>query len=129
MPTHTLSWSVTSLKSSILSSCSKFLFFLVGLDSSMKEFSGDFEVHQLFDCNWVVVNCSTPANFCHMLRRQVLLPFRKPVRSSPACFTHPCFHLTYFNILICFKVLILLFSDSIFYNCSTIAVVLLPLWL
>ncbi|XP_056465768.1 2-oxoglutarate dehydrogenase-like, mitochondrial [Gadus chalcogrammus] len=43
------------------------------------EFSGDFEVHQLFDCNWVVVNCSTPANFCHMLRRQVLLPFRKPL--------------------------------------------------
>uniref|UniRef100_A0A8C5A1F2 Oxoglutarate dehydrogenase L n=1 Tax=Gadus morhua TaxID=8049 RepID=A0A8C5A1F2_GADMO len=33
----------------------------------------------LFDCNWVVVNCSTPANFCHMLRRQVLLPFRKPL--------------------------------------------------
>ncbi|XP_030235239.1 2-oxoglutarate dehydrogenase-like, mitochondrial [Gadus morhua] len=43
------------------------------------EFRGDFEVHQLFDCNWVVVNCSTPANFCHMLRRQVLLPFRKPL--------------------------------------------------
>ncbi|KAJ3610565.1 hypothetical protein NHX12_022657 [Muraenolepis orangiensis] len=43
------------------------------------EFDGDFEVQQLFECNWVVVNCSTPANYCHMLRRQVLLPFRKPL--------------------------------------------------
>lgn len=45
----------------------------------MKEFSGDFEVQQLYDCNWIVVNCSAPANYCHALRRQVLLPFRKPV--------------------------------------------------
>ncbi|KAM7385552.1 hypothetical protein PAMP_001633 [Pampus punctatissimus] len=43
------------------------------------EFSGDFEVHQLNDCNWIVVNCSTPANYCHVLRRQILLPFRKPL--------------------------------------------------
>eukprot|EP00066_Takifugu_rubripes_P002275 XP_003964098.1 PREDICTED: 2-oxoglutarate dehydrogenase-like, mitochondrial isoform X1 [Takifugu rubripes] len=43
------------------------------------EFSGDFEVEQLYDCNWIVVNCSTPANYCHVLRRQVLLPFRKPL--------------------------------------------------
>lgn len=45
-----------------------------------KEFSGDFEVQQLHDCNWIVVNCSTPANYCHVLRRQILLPFRKPVK-------------------------------------------------
>ncbi|KAK1905371.1 2-oxoglutarate dehydrogenase-like mitochondrial, partial [Dissostichus eleginoides] len=43
------------------------------------EFSGDFEVQQLYDCNWIVVNCSTPANYCHVLRRQILLPFRKPL--------------------------------------------------
>ncbi|TKS85670.1 2-oxoglutarate dehydrogenase-like, mitochondrial [Collichthys lucidus] len=43
------------------------------------EFSGDFEVQQLNDCNWIVVNCSTPANYCHVLRRQILLPFRKPL--------------------------------------------------
>ncbi|XP_029376504.1 2-oxoglutarate dehydrogenase-like, mitochondrial isoform X1 [Echeneis naucrates] len=43
------------------------------------DFSGDFEVHQLYDCNWIVVNCSTPANYCHVLRRQILLPFRKPL--------------------------------------------------
>lgn len=39
----------------------------------------DFDVRQLYDCNWIVVNCSTPANFFHVLRRQILLPFRKPV--------------------------------------------------
>ncbi|XP_054654937.1 2-oxoglutarate dehydrogenase-like, mitochondrial isoform X2 [Dunckerocampus dactyliophorus] len=43
------------------------------------EFGGDFEVQQLYDCNWIVVNCSTPANYCHVLRRQILLPFRKPL--------------------------------------------------
>lgn len=48
----------------------------------MKEFSGDFEVQQLNDCNWIVVNCSTPANYCHVLRRQILLPFRKPVKCN-----------------------------------------------
>lgn len=44
-------------------------------------FSEDFEVRQLYDCNWIVVNCSTPANYFHVLRRQILLPFRKPVSS------------------------------------------------
>ncbi|ETE71731.1 2-oxoglutarate dehydrogenase, mitochondrial [Ophiophagus hannah] len=39
----------------------------------------DFDVRQLYDCNWIVVNCSTPANFFHVMRRQILLPFRKPV--------------------------------------------------
>lgn len=39
----------------------------------------DFDVRQLYDCNWIVVNCSTPANYFHVLRRQILLPFRKPL--------------------------------------------------
>ncbi|XP_048126061.1 2-oxoglutarate dehydrogenase-like, mitochondrial isoform X2 [Alosa alosa] len=43
------------------------------------EITGDFEVQQLYDCNWIVVNCSTPANYFHVLRRQILLPFRKPL--------------------------------------------------
>lgn len=43
----------------------------------------DFAVRQLYDCNWVVVNCSTPANYFHVLRRQILLPFRKPVSVKP----------------------------------------------
>ncbi|XP_077585510.1 2-oxoglutarate dehydrogenase-like, mitochondrial isoform X1 [Stigmatopora nigra] len=43
------------------------------------DLGGDFEVQQLYECNWMVVNCSTPANYCHVLRRQILLPFRKPL--------------------------------------------------
>ncbi|XP_067828627.1 2-oxoglutarate dehydrogenase-like, mitochondrial [Heptranchias perlo] len=43
------------------------------------EYTEDFEVKQLFDCNWIVVNCSTPASYFHVLRRQILLPFRKPL--------------------------------------------------
>lgn len=39
-------------------------------------------MRQLYDCNWIVVNCSTPANFFHVLRRQILLPFRKPVSAG-----------------------------------------------
>lgn len=38
-----------------------------------------FEAQQLHDTNWIVANCTTPANFFHILRRQVLLPFRKPL--------------------------------------------------
>ncbi|XP_004074658.1 2-oxoglutarate dehydrogenase, mitochondrial isoform X1 [Oryzias latipes] len=41
--------------------------------------SEDFAEHQLYDCNWIVVNCSTPANYFHVLRRQMLLSFRKPL--------------------------------------------------
>ncbi|KAG9332042.1 hypothetical protein JZ751_016229 [Albula glossodonta] len=39
----------------------------------------DFAMRQLYDCNWIVVNCSTPANYFHVLRRQILQPFRKPL--------------------------------------------------
>ncbi len=39
----------------------------------------DLEYLQLWDCNQQVVNCSTPANYFHVLRRQIALPFRKPV--------------------------------------------------
>ena len=31
------------------------------------------------DGNWFVANCSTPANYFHILRRQVKLPYRKPL--------------------------------------------------
>lgn len=30
-------------------------------------------------CNWQVVNCSTPANYFHVLRRQIHRDFRKPL--------------------------------------------------
>ena len=39
----------------------------------------DFEYKQLQDSNWIIANCSTPANYFHLLRRQLSLPFRKPV--------------------------------------------------
>ncbi|XP_023245263.1 2-oxoglutarate dehydrogenase, mitochondrial isoform X2 [Copidosoma floridanum] len=41
--------------------------------------SEEFAVRQLHDINWIVANCSTPANLFHILRRQIALPFRKPL--------------------------------------------------
>lgn len=41
--------------------------------------SDDFAMSQLEHCNWQVVNCTTPANIFHVLRRQIALPFRKPL--------------------------------------------------
>ncbi|XP_026815299.1 2-oxoglutarate dehydrogenase, mitochondrial isoform X5 [Rhopalosiphum maidis] len=41
--------------------------------------SDEFAVRQLHDINWIVANCSTPANYFHILRRQIALPFRKPL--------------------------------------------------
>jgi len=43
------------------------------------ELNEQFVAKQLHDCNWVVANCTTPANFFHLLRRQIYLPFRKPL--------------------------------------------------
>jgi len=34
---------------------------------------------QIQSCNWQVVNCSTPANYFHCLRRQIHRDFRKPL--------------------------------------------------
>ncbi|GIX96950.1 2-oxoglutarate dehydrogenase-like, mitochondrial [Caerostris extrusa] len=45
----------------------------------LPEIDEDFAVKQLHDCNMIVVNCTTPANYFHALRRQMLLPFRKPL--------------------------------------------------
>lgn len=44
-----------------------------------------FEIQQLHDVNWFVVNCSTPANYFHALRRQIALPIRKPVSGVSEC--------------------------------------------
>ncbi|XP_033123108.1 2-oxoglutarate dehydrogenase, mitochondrial-like isoform X2 [Anneissia japonica] len=38
-----------------------------------------FAIDQLHDCNWQIVNCSTPANYFHVLRRQIAMSFRKPL--------------------------------------------------
>ncbi|CAD5115417.1 DgyrCDS4392 [Dimorphilus gyrociliatus] len=39
----------------------------------------DFEMQQLHDINWFVCNPTTPANHFHVIRRQIALPFRKPL--------------------------------------------------
>lgn len=41
--------------------------------------SEDMPLQQLRDINWIVANCTTPANLFHILRRQIALPFRKPL--------------------------------------------------
>ncbi|KAJ8022952.1 2-oxoglutarate dehydrogenase, mitochondrial [Holothuria leucospilota] len=38
----------------------------------------DFVVKQLYESNWLILNCSTPANLFHAMRRQIKMPFRKP---------------------------------------------------
>lgn len=40
---------------------------------------GNMAIKQLNDTNWIILNCSTPANIFHALRRQIALPFRKPL--------------------------------------------------
>ncbi|VVC36725.1 2-oxoglutarate dehydrogenase E1 component,2-oxoglutarate dehydrogenase E1 component, N-terminal [Cinara cedri] len=48
-------------------------------------------VKQLQDTNWIIANCSTPANYFHILRRQLALPFRKPlvIMSPKSLLRHP----------------------------------------
>ena len=36
----------------------------------------EFDVKQLSNINMIVANCSSPANYFHLLRRQIALPFR-----------------------------------------------------
>lgn len=40
---------------------------------------GEEERMQIQQTNWQVVNCSTPANYFHVLRRQIHRDFRKPL--------------------------------------------------
>ncbi|KAL6428974.1 hypothetical protein ACFW04_008058 [Cataglyphis niger] len=46
---------------------------------------------QLFEINWIVANPTTPANLFHLLRRQILMPFRKPlvIMSPKSLLRHP----------------------------------------
>jgi len=39
----------------------------------------NFNTRSLHDCNWIITNITTPANFFHALRRQIKMPFRKPM--------------------------------------------------
>lgn len=51
----------------------------------------EFEIKQLSHINMIVANCSTPANYFHILRRQIALPFRKPliVMTPKSLLRHP----------------------------------------
>ncbi|KAI0988533.1 hypothetical protein GJ496_002008, partial [Pomphorhynchus laevis] len=39
----------------------------------------DFSLERLRHTNMIIANCTTPANFFHVMRRQLALPFRKPL--------------------------------------------------
>ncbi|CAF3851602.1 unnamed protein product [Adineta steineri] len=39
----------------------------------------DLAMYQLDDVNWIIAHLTTPANYFHILRRQLALPFRKPL--------------------------------------------------
>merc|ERR1712223_837590 len=51
----------------------------------------EFAIKQLSHINMIVANCSRPANFFHLLRRQIALPFRKPliVMTPKSLLRHP----------------------------------------
>lgn len=74
--------------------------------------SDEFDIRQLHDINWIVsislllfslnfvsliffslqvANISTPANYFHILRRQIALPFRKPliIMTPKSLLRHP----------------------------------------
>ena len=51
----------------------------------------EFAIQQLININMIVANCSNPANYFHLLRRQTALPFRKPliVMTPKSLLRHP----------------------------------------
>uniref|UniRef100_A0A0N4U861 2-oxoglutarate dehydrogenase, mitochondrial n=1 Tax=Dracunculus medinensis TaxID=318479 RepID=A0A0N4U861_DRAME len=51
------------------------------IDIEAEAFGSTYEAQQLNDTNWIVANCTTPANYFHLLRRQIIMPFRKPLIS------------------------------------------------
>jgi len=53
--------------------------------------SDEFAIRQLHDINMIVANCTTPANYFHLLRRQIALPFRKPlvIMTPKSLLRHP----------------------------------------
>ncbi|EPB77278.1 oxoglutarate dehydrogenase (succinyl-transferring), E1 component [Ancylostoma ceylanicum] len=61
------------------------------IDLDKVAFGGTFEAQQLHDTNWIVANCTTPANIFHLFRRQVTMPFRKPavVMTPKSLLRHP----------------------------------------
>lgn len=56
------------------------------LDAPRDESADCVMTRQLFEVNWIVCNITTPANLVHVLRRQILMPFRKPLVIIPNLF-------------------------------------------
>jgi len=54
-------------------------------------FDNDVAVRQLQEINWIVANLTTPANYFHIMRRQIALPFRKPliIMTPKSLLRHP----------------------------------------
>ncbi|OAF66643.1 hypothetical protein A3Q56_05636 [Intoshia linei] len=54
-------------------------------------FNQDFHMQQMHEINWIVAAPSTPANMFHLIRRQMALPFRKPliVMTPKSLLRHP----------------------------------------
>lgn len=48
-------------------------------EGAENETTDEIMTRQLFNVNWIVCNPTTPANMFHLLRRQILMPFRKPL--------------------------------------------------
>ncbi|XP_044021317.1 2-oxoglutarate dehydrogenase, mitochondrial-like [Aphidius gifuensis] len=51
----------------------------------------DIMTQQLFEINWIICNLTTPANIFHALRRQIIMPFRKPlvIMTPKSLLRHP----------------------------------------
>lgn len=60
-------------------------------ESKFPAYEGDFEEAQIIHSNWQVCNPTTPANYFHLLRRQIQRSFRKPlvVMSPKSLLRHP----------------------------------------
>ncbi|XP_065574167.1 2-oxoglutarate dehydrogenase complex component E1-like [Artemia franciscana] len=60
-------------------------------ESYFPPLTSEFAIRQLHDINMIVINCTTPANYFHALRRQIALPFRKPlvVMTPKSLLRHP----------------------------------------
>jgi len=55
------------------------------------ELTDQFAIQQLININHIVANLTSPANYFHLLRRQICLPFRKPlvVMTPKSLLRHP----------------------------------------
>eukprot|EP00039_Didymoeca_costata_P019228 m.336714 g.336714 ORF g.336714 m.336714 type:complete len:986 (-) comp17940_c0_seq1:108-3065(-) len=69
-------------------------------EDSYPDFEEDFAINQIRRCNMQVVNCTTPANYFHVLRRQTQRDFRKPlvVATPKSLLRHPLAKSTFEDI-------------------------------